>query len=76
MLQRNADRNREIFANFRTGTSVNDLACQYRLAPITVRQLIHAQRHLLAVSKDPTNETVREKVNGLVQETKIGDRRT
>jgi hypothetical protein len=46
------------------------------LAPITVRQLIHAQRHLLAVSKDQTNETVREKVNGLVQETKIGDRRT
>jgi len=76
MLQRNADRNREIFATFQAGTSIIDLACQYRLAPATVRQIIHAQRHLLAVRKDPVYQTVRETVTGLVQQTKRGGRRT
>lgn len=49
---KNAVRNRDIFAAYQNGEAVEDLAKRYRLAPITVHEIIRTERHKLAVSVD------------------------
>ena len=46
------ERNREIFAAFQAGKTVNQLAESYGLASGTVVSILHVERHKLAVSVD------------------------
>ena len=50
MKPETAERNRKIFAGFRAGKTVSQLAESYGLAPTTVAGLLHAERHRLEVS--------------------------
>jgi hypothetical protein len=45
-------RNREIFAGFQAGETVNQLAEGHGLAPATVASILNAEKHKLAVSID------------------------
>ncbi len=46
------ERNREIFASFKAGKSVDELAGLYGLAPTTIGAIIRIEGHKLEVSVD------------------------
>ena len=52
MRTKTTERNREIFAAFRAGKTVSQLAESYGLARITIASLLNIERHKLAVSVD------------------------
>jgi Mor family transcriptional regulator len=49
-IEKTAMRNREMFAAYQTGESIQDLAMQYGISGHTVRQIIMIERHKIAVS--------------------------
>jgi Mor family transcriptional regulator len=49
-IQTTAKRNREIFAAYQGGQSIEDLAQHYDLSRETVGQIIRDERHKIAVS--------------------------
>ena len=52
MRTKTIERNRAIFASFRAGETVNQLAESYGLAPITIAARLTTERHKLAVCVD------------------------
>ena len=52
IFQKNAMRNREIFAAYQHGETTGDLARRYGISGQTVGQIIRAERHKIAVSVD------------------------
>lgn len=59
ICQRNAVRNREIFAAYQNGETAERAAKKYRLSPITVREIIRIERLRLAVSVDVSYRDLR-----------------
>jgi Mor family transcriptional regulator len=64
------ERNREIFASFRAGKTVSQLAESYRLAPTTVAAVISIERHKLEVCVDEFYCDLRRSL-GLQPEVKL-----
>jgi hypothetical protein len=52
MRTKTTERNREIFAKFRAGETVNQLAERCGLAPVTIAAVLTTERHKLAVCVD------------------------
>ena len=59
IFQRNAIRNREIYAAYQLGEAIGNLAERYELSRLTVDQIIRAERHKIAVSVDAFYERMR-----------------
>jgi len=53
------ERNREIFAGFRAGKTVGQLARMYGLAPATIAALLSTEKHKLEVSVDEFYRSLR-----------------
>ena len=52
MREKTTERNREIFASFRAGKTMRQLAGRYGLAVVTVASILRAERYKLEVSVD------------------------
>lgn len=65
IIQKTAVRNREIFAAYQHGESIEKLAEQYGLSAVTVHQIIRIERHKVAVSVDAFYEAMRSQKLGL-----------
>jgi Mor family transcriptional regulator len=63
MNRNTAARNREIFASHQKGLTPDDLAKQYGLAPVTIRQIIATEKYLHAVSNQPIYKAARTHVS-------------
>ena len=64
IFQKNAMRNREIFAAHRRGEATGDLARRYGISGQTVGQIIRAERHKIAVSVDAFYKEMRSQEAG------------
>jgi hypothetical protein len=58
-IPRKAARDREIFAAFLKGASIEALSAEYYLTPIRVDAILRAERHKIAVSPEPEYRQLR-----------------
>ena len=70
MIHKTAERNREIFAAYQKGNSLDDLAKQYERSPATVQQIILSEKHKQAVSVEPFYQDTRIAPQSLQPEVK------
>lgn len=49
-LPRTEERNRQIFAEFQSGVPIETLAARHRLNALTIKAILTAERHKIAVS--------------------------
>lgn len=53
MIHKTAERNHEIFESHRSGVALADLARQFGLSQVTVKQIILREKHKQAVGAEP-----------------------
>ena len=58
-VQKQATRNREIFAAYQRGETIEDIAKRYALSGLTVGQIVRFERYKIAVSVDAFYKTMR-----------------
>jgi Mor family transcriptional regulator len=59
LLRKNGKRNREMFAAFEDGATIDQLAEDYRLLPNSVAAILNTERHRRAVSPEPEYRSLR-----------------
>ena len=58
-VRKQSTRNREIFAAYQHGETLEDIAKRYALSRLTVAQIVRFERYKIAVSVDAFYETMR-----------------